>query len=259
MRFVDHLPTFELVFFRSIGTVICCWFILWKYKIPPLGKQIPLLFTRGIVGLISLALFYKALQIMPLASAVSMRYLSPFFAAALAIYFLKEKVFNLQWLFYISAFVGVVLLKGFDSRISMTGLIVILTSAVLSGMVYVLIRKIGNSEHPIVIINYFMVIAAVVGGVVSIFNWVQPVGIQWLCLSMMGLLGFIAQYFMTRALQMEEANVVTPFKYSEVIFTLIAGWLLFGEQQTLISVGAMILIVFSLLANIWVKRTIKPT
>lgn len=253
VRHVDHLPTFELVFFRAAGSLVCCVILLAKLKISPLGTNRKLLLARGIVGLISLALFYKALQMMPMASAVSLRYLSPFFAAVFAIYFLKEKMISLQWLFYALAFVGVLMLKGFDSRISLSALMVILCSAVFSGMIYVVIRKIGNSEHPIVIINYFMVIGTAVGGVVSIFNWVQPVGMEWFYLSLMGLFGFVAQYFMTRALQIEEANVITPFKYSEVVFTLLAGWILFGEHQTFLAIAAMALIIFSLLANVRVK------
>lgn len=259
VRHVDHLPVFELVFFRAFGSMVCGFIILMKLKISPLGKNRKLLTARGVVGLISLALFYKALQLMPMASAVSLRYLSPFFAAALAIYFLKEKMIPLQWLFYVTAFIGVVLLKGFDSRITTLGLVVILTSAVFSGAIYVIIRKIGASEHPIVIINYFMVIATLTGGSISIFNWVSPVGLEWLYLALIGLIGFVAQYFMTRALQIEEANVVTPIKYAEVIFTIIAGWILFGEHQTFLAIAAMTLIVLSLIANIFVKRTVKVT
>jgi len=254
VRQVDHLPTFELVFFRSVGSLICCIIVLTKLKVSPLGNNRKLLFARGVVGLISLALFYKALQLMPMASAVSLRYLSPFFAAAFAIYFLKEKMFSLQWLFYVTAFIGVIMLKGFDDRISLLGLVVILLSAVFSGLIYVIIRKIGDREHPIVIVNYFMVIATIVGAIISCFHWVPPIGWEWFYLSLMGIFGFIAQYFMTRALQMEEANVITPFKYSEVIFTLIAGWVLFGEHQTFLAIAAMSLIVISLLANIQVKR-----
>jgi len=127
----------------------------------------------------------------------------------------------------------------------------------ISGLVYVTIRKIGKSENPIVIVNYFMTLAAIIGGVLSIFNWTQPIGIEWLIIISMGIVGFIAQIFMTLALQGAEANLITPFKYAEVIFTLIAGWLLFNEYQTLFTIFAMAVIIFSLLANVYVKQK-KP-
>lgn len=254
IRSVDHLPTVELVFFRSIGSVFCCLIILKKLQIPVLGNNKRWLIFRGIAGLVSMFLFYKAIQIMPMASAVSLRYLSPFFAAALAVYFLGEKMFKSQWLFFVLAFAGVLLLKGFDSRISMLALIIILLSAFSSGLIYVIIRKIGKSEHPVVIINYFLFISSLVSGFFMLFQWVRPEQHEWLPLLSMGFLGFVAQYFMTIALQIEEANIITPFKYSEVVFTLFAGWMFFGEYQSFIAIVGITIIISSIIGNVLVKK-----
>ena len=254
IRYVDHLPAFELVFFRSVGSAILAVFMLWKLKINFLGRKHTLLISRAIVGVISMVLYYKAIQMMPLGSAVSLRYLSPIFATVLAIFILKEKVIPVQWVFFAIAFCGVLLIKGFDSRITGLGLLVITTTAFFSGVVYILIRMIGDSEHPIVIVNYFMVISTLVGGTACLFNWVSPEGIEWLYLCSMGVFGFIAQYFMTLAFQKTETNIISPFKYAEAIFTLIAGWLIFGEYQSLIAILGILLIIAALIANVLVKR-----
>lgn len=256
IRQVDRLPTFELVFFRSIGSVICCLFVLVPKKISLLGNHKGMLILRGVVGVIAMSLFFKAIQLMPLGTAVSLRYLSPFFAAGLAIVFLKESVRKIQWLFFLIAFVGVVMLKGFDTRISTMALSIILVSAFFSGAVYVIIRKIGVSEHPVVIIFYFLTIASIVGGLFSVFNWVPPKGLEWPLLFSMGIIGFFAQWLMTRALQLETANRIVPLKYTEVIFTLITGWILFGEAQSWVSLLAIMMIIAALLANIMVKSKI---
>jgi drug/metabolite transporter (DMT)-like permease len=254
VRYVDHLPTFELLFFRAIGSVVLCWIILRHQKIEASGNNKKWLIIRALVGFTSISLFFKAMQMMPLASAVSLRYLSPFFATAIAIYFLNEKVKKLQWLFFATAFLGVLLLKGFDTRISLLALGVILGSAFFSGWVYVCIRKLGKTEHPIVIMNYFLSFTCIVSGIISLFYWVSPTGIEWIVLLNMGLFGFFAQYFMTVALQLEEANVVTPMKYTEVVFTVLAGWMIFGEYQSWIAILAMMLIIISLIANVIVKQ-----
>ncbi len=254
IRAFEHLPTFELVFFRSIGSVILGIIFLKSQGISLWGNNKKLLIFRGIVGVTSMALFYKAIQMMPMASAVSLRYLSPFFAAILAIIFLGEKMKKIQWLFFATAFIGVVMLKGFDTRISIPALLCILASAIVSGMVYVVIRKIGKSEHPVVIVNYFLMVATLIGAVFSYFNWIRPQGYtEWGMLLSMGLFGFIAQYFMTKAFQIAEANIISPFKYAEVVFTLIAGFIFFGEYQSWIALLAMIIICVSLVANVWVK------
>lgn len=254
IRHVDHMPTMQLVFFRAIGTAICCMLLLRQKRISFLGHNRKLLVWRAIIGLTAISLFFRALQIMPLGTAVSLRYLSPFFAAILAVIFLGEKMKKIQWLFIFTAFIGVIILKGFDHRISIPALALILTAAFFSGMVYFLIRKIGKSEHHLVVINYFMTLSTVVGGICSIFFWIQPIGVEWLYLISLGLVGFGAQLYMTRALQIAEASTITPFKYLEVVFTLLVGWMWFGEYQTWVQVMAIGIIVMSLIAHVWIKH-----
>lgn len=255
VRYLDHLPTFELVFFRSFGSAILALIVLKSRGVPLIGEHHGLLMLRGVVGFISLSLFFRAVQLMPLGSAVSLRYLSPFFAAALALYFLNERMRGIQWLFFMLAFIGVLILKGFDTRISLGALSIVLASSFTSGMVYVIIRKIGKRENPVVVVNYFMVLASLLSGAICLFYWVTPIGIEWLLVGLMGIFGFFAQLFMTKAMQEAESNVITPFKYLEVIFTLIVGWLLFAEYQTVISILAIAVIIFSLLANVLSKRS----
>jgi len=254
IRYVDHLPTMEIVFFRSIGTVLCCIIIIMRKKIPLVVNSHKMLILRSIFGVTAMALFYKTLQIMPIGSAVSLRYVAPLFATILALYILKEKVKNLQWVFFLTALVGVFLLKGFDARLSTFAVSLAMLTALVSSFVYIIIRKIGDTEHPLIIVSYFMVFTLFVGGIFSIGNWVQPVGNEWYALLILGLFGFGGQLFMTQAFQLEETNIIAPFRYTEVVFTLLFGWILYGEYQTLASLGAMLIIVLSLVANVWAKR-----
>ncbi len=254
---VNHLPAFEIVFFRSIGTVVCTMFVLIKQGIPILGNKPKILIIRALTGLTSLVLYYKAIQIMPIGTAAALRYLSPFFATALAVIFLGERVKKLQWLFLVVAFAAVILLKGFDNRLSVIGLVVILTSAFFSGMVYVIIRKIGNSEHPVVIVNYFLTICAIISGIICLFYWEQPLGIEWVGLLGMGLLGYAAQIWMTKAIQMAETNLIVPFKYAEVVFTILFAWIIFQEQQSWMALVGILIIVLALIGNVVVKERKK--
>lgn len=254
VKYLAEMTTFQLVFFRAVGSSICGFLFLWKLNVSPLGNNKKILLLRSAVGLVAITLFFRSVQLMPLASAVALRYLSPLFATVFAVVLLHERVKPIQWLFVVTAFIGVVFIKGFDPRISMGALALIMISAVFSGLVYIVIRRIGNSEHPVVIVNYFMTISAIVAGTVSLFNWVTPHGFQWIVVATMGIFGFVAQYFMTRALQLAEASAVTPFKYSEVLFTIGAGWLLFGEYITWGAIAGIVLIIGSLLAIVYLKR-----
>lgn len=258
IRYVNHLPVFQLVFFRSIGSAMIGCYFIYKANISFLGTHRQLLLLRSLFGVSSMALFYKAIQMMPVGTAVSLRYLSPIFATTFAIFLIKEKVKPIQWLFFISAFGGVSMIKGFDPRVSFTGLFVIMGAAVLSGLVYTTIRMIGDRENHLVIVNYFMVTSTIVGAIGCLFNWIPPIGIEWLYLCSLGALGFLAQIWMTKSLQAAETNLITPVKYSEAIFTVLAGWLVFGEGQNILALVGILVVICSLVANVLVKKKMAP-
>jgi drug/metabolite transporter (DMT)-like permease len=249
IKYLQHLPALELVFFRSFGALIFGLIWINRVGVPLKGNNQKILVLRGIVGVTSMALYFRAIQLMPVGSAISLRYLGPFFAAGLAIWVLGERMKRIQWLYFVLAFGGILLLKGFDPRISLTGLGIILGSALFSGVVFVILRKIGHSEHPAVVVNYFMLIASMVGGVGCLFHWVTPQGQEWFIVGSVGIFGFVAQYLMTRGFQYAETNIVVPFKYTEVIFTVMAGWILIGEYQTWQALLGICIIIAALLGN----------
>jgi len=70
---------------------------------------------------------------------------------------------------------------------------------------------------------------------------------------------YVAQVFMTKAMQTAETSLIVPFKYAEVIFTMLFAWIIFGENQSWVSLLGILIIVFSLIANVVVKsREPKP-
>jgi len=258
--FVKKLGDFnvyQIVFFRSIGTLFFTIPLLIKNKIPFLGNKRFLLITRGLVGFTAMTLFFIAIKHLSMGSAVSIRYISPIFAAFFALFLLKEKIKLLQWLCFAIAFLGVVLLKGFDNNINNIGLLFAVVSAIFTGLVPIIIRKIGSSDHPIVIVNYFMIISAIIGGVMCIANWSTPKGIEWLLLLSLGVYGYFGQLYMTKALQTTEINQVAPLKYIEVIFTIIIGAIWFQETYSLLSLFAILLIVSGLILNVIIKQSKK--
>ena len=253
---LSHLPVLEVLFFRSLVTAIFCIFYLKRHNISLIGNNQKLLFLRTIFGILSLFLFFFTLQRMPLGASVSLKYLSPIFTAVFAILFLKEKVKPIQWLFFVGALLGAFLLKGFDTRIDMLNFILGIGGAAAGGLVYVIIRKIGNSEHPIVIIHYFMTSATVIAGGSMLLNWVNPTLNEYFFLIGMGVLGYYAQVFMTKAFQIEMASKIVQLKYLEVVYSLIIGLIWFRESYAWGSLLGIILILVCMVLNITVKQKV---
>jgi len=245
----------QLVFFRSLGSLFFTFGFLLSRGIPILGRNRKLLITRAVFGSTSMLLFFIAVHYMPIGSAVALRYVAPIFAAVFAIILLKEKVRPIQWLFFILSFLGVLVLKGFDDGIPIIGLVLVMLASVFSGLVYVVIRKIGLSEHPVVIVNYFMCIATIVGGTLAIFDWKTPTAIDALLLLSLGVFGYFGQIFMTKAFQMGETSLIAPIKYIEVVFAILVGVGFLGETYTLYSFIGIAMIILGLVLNLWFKQS----
>ncbi|MDO6759471.1 DMT family transporter [Tamlana sp. 2_MG-2023] len=249
VKYLAHFDAFQIVFFRSISSLFFTFGFLLKNNIPILGNKRKLLVLRGLVGVTSMALFFMSTKYLPIGTAVSLRYMAPIFAAVFAVLILKETVKPIQWLFFVAAFIGVIILKGFDTTLDSYGLILILVSAIFSGLVYVVISKIGKADHPVVVVNYFMIISTITGGLVAMFNWTTPVGVEWLMLLALGVFGYFGQVYMTKAFQIAATNQVAPLKYLEVIFTVLFGAFIFGEIYTLWSLLGIAMIITALVLN----------
>ena len=111
---LSHIPAMEVVFFRCALATIFCFIGLRRAQADWIGSNRTLLLLRGIFGTTALYLFFITIQNIPLASAVTIQYLSPIFTAVIAIFVLSEKVRPLQWVFYTLAFAGVLLIERFD-------------------------------------------------------------------------------------------------------------------------------------------------
>jgi len=256
VKSLNNFSVYQIVFFRALGSLFFTIPYLLKNKISLLGNKRGLMIIRSIVGLISMSAFFLSIKYIAMGTAVSLRYIAPIFATIFALFILKEKIKPVQWLFFGIAFTGVLILKGFDNdtEIQYLGVILALTSAVFAGLVYIFIRKIGDADHPVVIVNYFMIISAVIGGLLSINNWITPVGKEWFILMSLGVFGYFAQLYMTKALQAGETNQVAPLKYLEVIFTIFIGLIWFKEVYTLWSLLGIVLIVLGLTLNVLIKK-----
>ncbi|WP_231963660.1 DMT family transporter [Polaribacter sp. KT 15] len=257
IKYLTIFNVYQVVFFRSIGTLCFTIPLILKQKTSFLGNNKKLLFLRAFFGVISITCFFQSLNYLAVGTAVSLRYTSPIFAAIFAAIFLKEKVKKIQWLLFFIAFLGVLIIKGFGVDVNTIGLLLIITSAIFLGLIFVIIRKIGNSENPLVIINYFMILAFVFGGIMSVDNWIMPNNLQWLLLLSSGVFGYIGQLYMTKAFQSNETNLVAPLKYLEVIAMIVIGSIWFDEVYNLWSLLGVFLILVGLIYNIYLKRKIS--
>lgn len=254
VKWLAHLPTHEIILFRSVVSLFICLYMIRKKRIPYLGNNRLFLFLRGFTGTIALTLYFYTLQHAPMASAVTLQYLSPIFTAVIAHWFLGEKLRWMQWMFFLLSFIGVCLIKGFDERVAAVYFVTGILSAVFSGVAYASIRKVKNTDDPLVVVLYFPLVSIPIMAVWSLFEWQMPQGWEWLILFMVGIFTQFGQYFMAKALIAENAAKVVSMKYVGTIYALSFGFFLFDEVYSWLALLGIVMVAGGVLMNVFYKN-----
>lgn len=253
VKFLPDIPAVEIILFRALISLILSYVLIVKKGLNPLGNNKKYLLLRGFFGMLSLTTFFFTLQKIPLASAVTLQYLSPIFTVLFATFFLKEKIYPVQLLCFGVAFAGVVLIQGFDSRINWFYLMLGILSAVFSGLAYNAVRKLKDTDHPLVVVLYFPLVALPFATVACFFNWKTPVGIEWLWLILTGIFTQIAQINLTYALQHEKLAAISGLNYIGIVYALLFGYFIFGETYNHFALLGIFLVLTGVLLNFFIK------
>ncbi|MBY0435929.1 MAG: DMT family transporter [Cyclobacteriaceae bacterium] len=254
VKWLGHLPAIEIAMVRSGVSLILAYGVVKYNHIPLPGNNTRALLLRGLFGSSSLILYFITLQHMPLATAVTIQYLSPIFTAIMGIFIVKEEVKPWQWVFFIISFLGVLMVQGFDSRIDPIYLLIGIGSAFFAGLAYNTIRQLKLTEHPLVITFYFPLVSLPITVLLMIgVLWVTPHGWDWAILVFIGFTAQVAQYFMTRSYQSDELSKVASLKYLGIVYALAFGYFLFGEVFSLEAHLGMLVVLTGVVLNIWYK------
>ena len=106
------------------------------------------------------------------------------------------------------------------------------------GEAYTAIVKLKETDEPISIVLYFPMISIPFMTLFCLFDFVMPVGIEWLLLLLVGVFTQCAQILLTKALHLGSSSVIIPFQYLGIVYALSVGYLIFDERlNTMVNLG----------------------
>ena len=257
IKYIPRIGAVEIIFFRSVVSLVMSYGLLKQKRINIWGNNKKWLIIRGMAGSAGLLFFFTTIKVMPLGSAIAIQYLSPIFTSLLGIIIVKEKVLPWQWVFFGLAFVGVVVIQGFDPRVTPVQALIGIAGALSAGMAYNSIRKLKDSDHPLVIIFYFPLVTIPITGVYLLTNWLQPTFLELSILIAIGVVTQFAQYFMTKAYQADTLSKIASIQYIGIVFALGFGYFLFDESYNFNSGVGIIIIILGVILNVWYKNKIE--
>lgn len=248
---LNRIPAMEIVFFRCLVSAAICFVGISRAGADWKGNNNALLIARGSFGTLALFMFFVTVQNIPLATAMTIVYLSPIFTTLIGMFVLGEHVRRVQWFFYAIAFAGVLVIKGFDASVPTLFLLTGVASAVCSGVAYTLVRRLKEQEHPLVVVLHFQLVGVVAGFVFTAINWVKPATAwEWFCLLMCGLLTQVGQMCLTKSLQSERVATVSILNYTGLIYALAFGIFIFGEHYPAETILGIALVVVGVVLSV---------
>ncbi|MGI4870143.1 MAG: DMT family transporter [Janthinobacterium lividum] len=250
---LEHIPAVEIILFRSVISLALTLGMLRYAQIAPWGHapQRPDLVWRGVAGTAALVLGFLTIKAMPLAPAVTLQYLGPIFTAVAGIWLLGQPVKPWQWVFFAISLGGVVLSQGVGG-LGWVGTLLGLGTAATSGLSYVFSSRIGQKEHPLVVIFYFQLITLPVAAGWCFFDWRTPAGTQWLWLAAVGVFTQAALWCVTQSYQRgKQAAGIAALDYLGILYAGAFGYWFFGEKIKTLGFIGMGLVLVGVALNGW--------
>ena len=250
VKWSEDYPVGQVLFFRGFCGIIPILFLIPKDRYLDFYKTTrPFLhFKRCLAGLIALVSIFVALRNLPLATVVSISFAAPIFITIFSIFLLKEKVGIYRWLAVLVGFVGIIFIT--EPGFSSLNLYYIYPIIFCLGLSYVAIaiRKL-SSTAPAWLISLFFSFSIMLLSFLSLYQgWILPSLIDLFLLSMVGILGGLANLWLSQSYKYSEVSLVSPLKYLGLVFAIIFGYFIWNEiptSKTLL--GALLVIVSSII------------
>ncbi len=247
VKWSDAYPVGQVLFFRGFCGMIPIFFLIPKERYFDFYKtNRPFLhFKRCLAGLIAIVAIFIALRKLPLATVVSISFAAPIFTTIFSIFLLKEKVGFYRWLAVFVGFIGIIVISepGFSS-LNINYLYPIVFCLGLS-YVAITIRQLSSTE-PVWLIGLFFSFSIMIISFSTILQgWLVPNLKDLFLLSMIGILGGLANLWLTYSYKLSEVTLVTPLKYLALVFGIVFGYLIWDEVPSIKTLAGASLVVIS--------------
>ncbi len=234
VKLSGDLPSIQKSFFRNLVAVMFAVIILLKSeeKLKFNRDNLKFLVIRSFFGTVGILGNFYAVDHMVLSDASMLNKLSPFFAVIASFFFLKEKVKPFQLAAVIAAFAGSLFIikptaSAFsDSLPALVGLL----GGLGAGIAYTTVRYLSKrGERGPFIVFFFSAFSCLVTLPFMIFDF-RPMSLQQLSfLLLAGLAASGGQFAITAAYSHAPAREISVFDYTQVLFSALLGFFLFGQ------------------------------
>ncbi|MDB9824573.1 DMT family transporter [Alphaproteobacteria bacterium] len=241
---------FTLVFAvsTSAGCLPVLGYLLYKKSFSQIvTKNYTLHLARGILMAAVAYSILKGIILLPLSIAYPILLSAPVFLTIMGVIFLREKLNIYKVLSLIIAMTGVILISGFsfNQGYNKEGIILLLIGSLLVAVLDLTVRLFGKKETTIALSFYNLFFAAAIFALLSL-NSLQPIMfLDLAAITAGGFLDGVGMLLLVFALKNIEASYVSITHYSQILYGLIIGYIIFSHVPSYIEIIGSILIILS--------------
>jgi drug/metabolite transporter (DMT)-like permease len=229
------IPTIEIMLFRSFVALILMLPLLWRSggmkalrTRQPWGHAMRI--AAGFAGMFGSFYGYAHL---PLATVTALGFAMPIFLSILSMPMLGERVTPARAMSVVAGLLGVlIVLRPWQTGgdLQFFPAMVVVLGVVAWALSMVSIRRMGQvGERNITIVMWFAIATSLFSAALCIPVWVTPGPLALLALIGVGAISALAQLLMTEGYRSGEATMLAPFEYGAIVYTVLLGWLIWGE------------------------------
>jgi drug/metabolite transporter (DMT)-like permease len=257
-------PLHEAMVLRSLTAFPVLFLLVWRDGGfgTLTGPGWPWLLVRGVLAFVAYSCYYLGLAALPIATAVALYFAVPLFITVLSVLFLGERVGARRWAAVVIGFIGVFAIARPGTDLFEWAALLPITSAFLYAAAMVLTRRIGATETAPamstcgngVFLLGALTLSAIFGAggydgenhrslAFLMRGWTTPSTFDFLLMASCGVVAALALTLLTQAYRIAEANVVAPFEYTALIWSVLYGWLFWREWPDPVSWLGIVIIV----------------
>ena len=229
-------------FFHFLSMLI--YFLIFRPKMD-LKRNFKLQIIRSSLLVLGTTLMFISLKFFNLVDIYILFFSAPLILALLSAIFLKDNLSAVGWILMVLSFVSIAFALGPSMKIFTPQLIIPLLIPVFWAFYQYLTKIISANREPFVAVFYSGIVGSAVFSLYTYINWVPlNSNLIWFQLILLGTFGFIAHLVLVYAIQLSNLSFVANFQYSQLIWSSLVSFIIFGvpiELSRLFGIAAIII------------------
>lgn len=215
----------------TLNLIVLCTYLaatgragVWRAKRP--GIQL----ARGLLLATATLFYFTSLTVLPMAEAAAIGLVLPLFVVALAVPMLKEHLDAPRLVAIAVGLSGALLIVRPGSGVFTWYALLPIGMALFNALYQVLTRMIAGVDKPFTSLLYSALVGAVALSIAAPVFWQAPRGLwHWSLLLLIGVLATLGHLALIRAYDYAGASLLAPFTYTQLVWVMLLGWMVFGD------------------------------